>query len=693
MREAIMRLRKRKQEVKKDLHDALLERNCMLHFMHYLDKRDERSLAYFNFWLEAQLYHTDDSSNEESCRICNDYLPHLKLSPLATTLLNEEKVTATPYLFLIAQGEVWTKLSKELFPEFQATKGIPLKISSAKSKRVCSSQATTVALIDKYLNLRTKEDLSDNEGLNSKAAKYISAMKMAPWKSDGMKNASSTPAFVPAPGTPGPAAPSVFPATRQQEPKDTFDNSKSSKMRKKYDSSVTSSSSSKRKNDSRNDTDKNSVSSSVETDNTTPPVPTVITPHELAKKLTTYFSDPSVARLHQLHLPSFPSFWLDLGLYFAFRDYLTSVYSEDSLAFYIKAEHYRLVLDEKQRFLAVRQLFSYIERNIIHATSRQCQKIRAQFSTAPSNVFLEVSNQIYDLLRFQWIDFVFSPYFQQCRDGTYDFERCTILNKNKLSITLKCFLDLREYHIKQIGGNMLIDIRSRGDHSVTARHSVTSISSSTAFTSTFSVSSSPLKSSSQRHSRRKGKSSDEIDEEGREASSRRAHKEKHKEKEKEGSSKRTHTQRNSATPKLQHPKASQQKIKTLSPHLHNEDQYSRALSSRSKGSPHLQSSDSLATHKLRDSSCSGSYSSPLHIHIRSCRNTETERSDVLQEESSEQCLRAQSARQGLLLLSEETNFYGKDPKGKDVKITFVERYSNDSTENSNSDTCTKDVQS
>lgn len=60
MREAIMRLskRKRKQDVNKDLFDALLERNCILRFTHYLHKLDTtgKSVHSLNFWLDSRMY-------------------------------------------------------------------------------------------------------------------------------------------------------------------------------------------------------------------------------------------------------------------------------------------------------------------------------------------------------------------------------------------------------------------------------------------------------------------------------------------------------------------------------------------------------------------------------------------------------------------------------------------------------------
>jgi hypothetical protein len=58
MRGALMRLgRKRKTESKKELFDALPERNCMLRFTNYLEKRDDGTgTAYLNFWLTARMW-------------------------------------------------------------------------------------------------------------------------------------------------------------------------------------------------------------------------------------------------------------------------------------------------------------------------------------------------------------------------------------------------------------------------------------------------------------------------------------------------------------------------------------------------------------------------------------------------------------------------------------------------------------
>lgn len=196
----------------------------------------------------------------------------------------------------------------------------------------------------------------------------------------------------------------------------------------------------------------------------------------------------------------------------------------------------------------MRAIYShYIEKNIVHVTSRQSQvrrsvwsyayfiqKIRAQFSSAPSDLFQEVSRQIHDLLRYQWIDFVFSPQYQSLVGmSLYSLHRLTlkagtmkiqpILSTNSLSST-NCYLDLQEYFFvseKSYACSYFISLlqgspkkstnptknpahttsltnnaNSKLLSATSRRASQTSVSSSAAFTSTISSTASSIASAS-----------------------------------------------------------------------------------------------------------------------------------------------------------------------------------------------------
>jgi hypothetical protein len=48
-----------RKRTKKELYEALSERNCMLRFTNFLEKRDGgASMAYLNFWLAARMSRT-----------------------------------------------------------------------------------------------------------------------------------------------------------------------------------------------------------------------------------------------------------------------------------------------------------------------------------------------------------------------------------------------------------------------------------------------------------------------------------------------------------------------------------------------------------------------------------------------------------------------------------------------------------